>query len=159
MNVTILNTETKESVSAKIHDGNKFSLPSIQEGWRFNFQNLAKSKEAKTYVWVSEETPSTIEGCLIYKMRNKLEPYMAYIEIAPRNKGEKKKYDRVAGCLIAYACRLSFKLGKEDYKGWLAFDVLEADKKDEEKLVALYGREYKARNFRNNSHDYSAGRW
>ena len=69
---------------------------------------------------------------------------MAYIEIAPHNKGDVKKYDRVAGCLIAFACRLSFILGKGDYKGWLAFDVLEADKKDEERLMALYSREYKA---------------
>lgn len=63
-------------------------------------------------------------------MRKQLEPYMAYIEIAPHNKGEKKKYDLVAGCLIAFACRLSFIHGKGDYKGWLAFDVQEADKKD-----------------------------
>lgn len=28
----------------------------------------------------------------------------------------------VAGCLITFACRLSFIHGEGDYKGWLAFD-------------------------------------
>ncbi|WP_242457667.1 hypothetical protein [Pedobacter sp. BS3] len=69
---------------------------------------------------------------------------MAYIEIAPHNKGEKRRYDSVAGCLIAYACRLSFIHGTNDYKGWLAFDVMEEDKKDEIKLMALYCQKYGA---------------
>jgi hypothetical protein len=131
-------------VNAEILEGKKFILPSLQEGWRFNFPKHAKDKGAYTYVIVSEETPKIIEGCLIYKMRKGLEPYMAYIEIAPSNKGEKKKYDLVAGCLIAFACRLSFLYGKGDYKGWLAFDVQEADKMDENKLMALYSSQYKA---------------
>ena len=130
MKVKILKIEAGKLVNAEILEGEKFSLPSLQEGWRFNFPKHAKDKGAFTYVLVSEETPPIIEGCLIYKMRRGLEPYMAYIEIAPHNKGEKKKYDLVAGCLIAFACRLSFIHGKGDYKGWLAFDVQEADKKD-----------------------------
>lgn len=144
MKVKIFQIEAGKLVNAEILEGKKFSLPSLQEGWRFNFPKHSKDKGAFTYVLISEETPSIVEGCLIYKMRKEREPYMAYIEIAPHNKGEKKKYDRVAGCLIAFACRLSFILGKDDYKGWLAFDVLEADKKDEKKLMALYSSEYKA---------------
>ena len=130
MKVKILKIEAGKLVNAEILEGEKFSLPSLQEGWRFNFPKHAKDKWAFTYVLVSEQTPHIIEVCLIYKMRKQLEPYMAYIEIAPHNKGEKKKYDLVAGCLIAFACRLSFIHGKGDYKGWLAFDVQEADKKD-----------------------------
>lgn len=143
MNVKILKIEDGKLVNAEILEGKKFSLPSLQEGWRFNFPKHAKDKGAFTYVLVSEETPGIIEGCLIYKMRKELEPYMAYIEIAPHNR-EEKKYDRIAGCLIAFACRLSFIHGKGDYKGWLAFDVQEADKKDEIKLMALYSSEYRA---------------
>lgn len=60
---------------------------------------------------------------------------MAYIEVAPHNRGIDKKYDLVAGCLIAYACRLSFIHGKDAYKGWLAFDVQEEDPKEEKKLM------------------------
>ena len=80
-------------------------------------------------------------------MKEKIEPYMAFLEIAPHNKGHHKKFDKIAGCLIAFACRLSFKEGEGDYKGWLAFDVLEEDKQDEIKLMAVYCEKYGAIKF------------
>lgn len=58
-----------------------------------------------------------------------------------------RKYDKVAGCLIAFACRLSFIICESDYKGWLAFDVLEQDKENEIKLMALYAKKYGALKF------------
>ena len=72
---------------------------------------------------------------------------MAYIEIAPHNKGLNKIYDLVAGCLIAFACRLSFIKGEGDFKGWLAFDVLEKEKQDELKLMSVYCQKYGALKF------------
>lgn len=46
---------------------------------------------------------------------------MELLEIAPHNIGSKsKKYDYVAGCLIAFACRKSFQI-VGDYKGFLTF--------------------------------------
>ncbi|MCH8536024.1 MAG: hypothetical protein LAT51_13210 [Flavobacteriaceae bacterium] len=66
---------------------------------------------------------------------------MAYIEIAPHNKGIAKKYKRVAGCLIAFACRRSFVEGKE---GYVAFDVLEESHENEKKLMEMYSKKYKA---------------
>lgn len=72
---------------------------------------------------------------------------MAYIEIASHNKGKSKQHDHVAGCLIAFASRLSFIHGKDFYKGWLAFAVLEAQKEDEIKLMAIYSQKYGALKF------------
>lgn len=146
MRVKILNQQ-KIEIEAEILEGKKFSLPSVREGWRFNFSKHAKTNGAYTYVLVTLETRDEIEGCLIYKMLNNMEPYMAFVEVAPRNRGKDKKYDLVAGCLIAFACRLSFVLGQGDYKGWLAFEVLEQDKKEELKLMALYSSKYKAKRF------------
>lgn len=46
---------------------------------------------------------------------------MDVIEIAPHNIGSSnKKYNDVAGCLIAFACRESFKI-EGNYKGFLTF--------------------------------------
>ncbi len=46
---------------------------------------------------------------------------MDVIEIAPHNFGSSnKRFDYVAGCLIAFACRESFKI-EGNYKGFLAF--------------------------------------
>ncbi len=72
---------------------------------------------------------------------------MAYIEVAPINKGGNKEKENVAACLIAFACRLSFINGEDDYQGWLAFDVLEESKEDETKLMAMYSKKYYALKF------------
>lgn len=66
-----------------------------------------------------EPNPS-IEGALQLKIENEM-LIMSVLEIAPHNVGQKnKKYDYVAGCLIAFACRESFKL-ESAYKGFLTF--------------------------------------
>ena len=117
---------------------NLMALPSCTDGWRFNFRKHSKKPAYETYVLICVETPDIIEGCLIFEMKAKVEPYMAYVEVAPHNKGKGKKFDRVAGCLIAFACRLSFIHGENDFRGWLAFDVLEEDRHNEIKLMALY---------------------
>jgi hypothetical protein len=80
-------------------------------------------------------------------MKEKIEPYMAFVEIAPRNQGNDKEFERVAGCLIAFACRLSFMRGNNDFKGWLAFDVIEEKQADEIKLMAMYSTKYNALRF------------
>ncbi|MEO5777788.1 MAG: hypothetical protein ABIQ27_12855 [Flavobacterium sp.] len=125
----------------------KTALPSITDGWRFNFNKHAKKAGFETYVLVKEETPERIEGCLTFEMKNKVEPYMAFVEVAPHNYGKIKEYEKVAGCLIAYACRLSFLRGDDTYKGWLAFDVLEEKKEDEIKLMVVYSNNYNALKF------------
>lgn len=154
MNVKICNCESEAEIDARIIEPGKIKLPSIQDGWRFNFSKYSKDKGAQIFILVSVETPNIIEGCLIFKMQNNLEPYMAFIELAPHNLGENKKYDLVAGCLISYACRLSFLLGQGEYKGWLAFDVQEHDKKDEIKLMALYSSKYYAKRFEDSTTMY-----
>ncbi|RUT67746.1 hypothetical protein D0817_24765 [Flavobacterium cupreum] len=146
MDVKILKIAGNNLVDAKISDSKiiKANLPSMTDGWRFNFRNHSKGNGFETYVLVCEETPDKIEGCLIFEMKKKVEPYMAFVEVAPHNKGKNKEYENVAGCLIAFACRLSFKNGKGDYLGYLAFDVMEEDKADEIKLMALYSTKYNA---------------
>jgi hypothetical protein len=138
MQVKILKVDNSVLVDAEIIDSSrrKLPLPSITEGWRFNFKKKSKQESCQTYILVCNETPNNIEGCLIFKMKDRVEPYMAFVEIAPHNKSESRKYDKVAGCLIAFACRLSFIKGQNDFKGWLAFDVLEEDEENEIRLMS-----------------------
>lgn len=150
MNVRILRISKNELVDAKILNAKstKLNLPSISDGWRFNFKKQAKEYNHEAYILVSDETPDIIEGCLIFEMKGKVEPYMAFIEVAPHNKDSIKRYERIAGCLIAFACRLSFIKANEPYKGYLVFDVLEENKEDEVKLMALYSIKYNALRYR-----------
>jgi len=104
MKVKITLLKTGEKVDALIKEGKISELPSIHENWRFNFdKELKKLKNATGYVLVTEETPHIIEGCMIFQLIDNKMPYMSYVEVAPHNKTGGKKYDHVAGCLIAFA--------------------------------------------------------
>jgi hypothetical protein len=117
----------------------------MQDGWTFNFdKQLKKLKDATGYILVTEETPTVIEGAMIFQLKDKIMPYMAFLEVAPHNRATPKKYDQVAGCLIAYAYQLSVMNGKGDYNSMLQFDVLEAQEKDTKKLMAVYSTNYNA---------------
>lgn len=143
MDVEILKIERDQHVTAKIEEGYDRELPTTDHGWRYNFEKFSKGKNNKVYVLVTNETPEVIEGCMIFKLL-KDEPIMAYIEIAPHNKGLERIYDLVAGNLISYACKLSFEHGKNNFKGWLSFTVQEKSEEDQSKLMELYSSKYDA---------------
>lgn len=144
MKVKIIRTADRQSIDAEIIQPSGVILPSITDGWRFNFKKHSKKAGFQTYILATERNPKVIEGCLIFQLKDAAEPYMAYIELAPHNKGKTKTHDHVAGCLIAFACRLSFILGVAHFKGWLSFDVMEENKEDEVKLMAMYCKSYGA---------------
>jgi hypothetical protein len=149
MNVKIVKTAGAEEVNALIRKGAISEMPSIQQNWRFNFdKELKKLKNATGYLLVTEKTPEIIDGGMIFQLIDKKEPYMAFVEVAPHNKKEKKIYDHVAGCLIAFAYQLSVIEGIGDYNSMLQFDVLEEKKEDEVKLMALYSKKYYAKRWR-----------
>ncbi len=146
MKVKILKISNSALIDAEILDSKTFKvvLPSVVNGWRFNFNKYSKNKGFEIYVLVKEDTPKVVEGCLIFEMKDKAEPYMAFVEVAPHNQGRNKEHEKVAGCLISFACRLSFMKGSDVYKGWLAFDVFEEEKENEIKLMSLYSTKYNA---------------
>src|SRR5687768_6804382 len=103
MKVKILDMATDVLVNALIRPATVAELPTLQEGWRFNFKKLSRSPNTQAFVLVREDTAELIEGCLLFEMKNKLIAYMSYVELAPHNKGDDKRCDYVAGCLIAFA--------------------------------------------------------
>ncbi len=143
MKVKILELESKSEVKSQIYlvTKNKSKLPSINDGWRFNFSKHSKGKDFETYILKTNKTPEIIEGCLIINTKSPHQVYMAFVEVAPHNRGNEKRYDKVAGCLIAFACRQSFINGQE---GFLAFDVLEEKEENQKKLMNMYNRKYNA---------------
>lgn len=144
LTVKLLKVTSKDFVNGVIRLGELKEMPSMQTGWYFNFNKHITLPNSTTYVLVAEETPNIIEGVLVFQMQSKVVPYLAYVEIAPHNKGKPKRFDHVAGCLIAYACQLSFTHGQDHYEGYLTFDVKEKEKANEIKLMTLYSNKYKA---------------
>jgi hypothetical protein len=145
----ILKVSSDELMIGVIKKANDNELPSIQDGWNFNFgKRLKELKNATAYVLVAQEEPTEIQGCMIYQLKDKIFPYMAYLEIAPHNRGKKKQYDFVAGCLIAFAYKLSL-LALSPYDGYLVFDVQEEKEKNQVKLMAIYSNKYGAQKINN----------
>lgn len=145
MRVKILEVKSGALTNAEIRIGKDREMPSIHQNWIFNFDKHVKKPNSTGFVLVAEGTPNIIEGCLIFEMKNKQIPYMAYVEASPHNKGEERKYDYVAGCLIAFAFKQSLIKGQGDYKGMLFFDVQERNPVDQKRLMALYSSKYYAK--------------
>lgn len=80
------------------------------------------------------DSPEAIEGLIIAVAENGEMLSMKNIEVSPSNYGNSKD---VAGCLIAFACELSFQLGKGAYNGFLTFESKTI-------LVEFYKKKYGA---------------
>lgn len=144
MKVKIIALATNENVDALIKEGKMAEMPSIHDGWNFDFKKQLKNLQgAKGYILVREDTPLIVEGCMIFQLIDNEMPYMAYLEIAPHNKGN-KRHDFVAGCLIAYAFKLSLMRGVGDYAGLLNFRVGEQKEEDKLKVMSIYSNKYNA---------------
>lgn len=143
MKVKIFHRQTEALKNAIIKEAKPNELPSIQDGWRFNFpRNLSKLLNAKAYVLVLEEDQSKPLGCLIFQMIEGIRPYIAYLESSPRNVGSEKEFESIAGCLIAFSFRLSLMLGQGDFQGYLELDVFEKKSENELKLMSNYSAKY-----------------
>ena len=74
MKVKILETATKSEITSQINlvTKNKSKLPSLNEGWRFNFSKHSRRKDCETYILTTDIAPKNIEGCLIIGYLRKL---------------------------------------------------------------------------------------
>ena len=110
------------------------TIPLKKDGWNFDWQQL--SNEGKVFVLRTLDSTEQIEGALCLKIVHEM-LIMEALELAPHNIGQKnKRYDYVAGCLTAFACRESFKI-KGDYKGFLTFV-------SKTNLINWYSEKYRA---------------
>ena len=132
--IYILDTINGELVKSEIVITGAKTLPQKEDGWKFNWRRL--SKDGTIYILRTINSPENIEGALCLKVEYDM-LIMDALELAPHNIGRaNKRYDYVAGCLIAFACRESFKISG-DYKGFLTFV-------SKTKLIKWYSEKYGA---------------
>jgi hypothetical protein len=142
MKVKILEVDSDQLITGEIRKGEKKEMPSLTDGWVFNFSKHSLGKGKRAFILVKEDSPAIVEGCMIFSMHETFGPFMDYLEVAPHNLGSNGKYKRVAGCLIAYACTLSFEEGIGEDRGILTFQAYSQDSK--EYLEELYRKKYRA---------------
>ena len=134
--VYILDLQKDQLVKAKIVAPKRSEIPLKKDGWNFNWRELNKEENSRILILKTTGLKSSVEGAIQLKVENEM-LIMNALEIAPHNIGQKnKKYDYVAGCLIAFACRESFKL-KSVYRGFLTFNAKTS-------LINWYSRKYGA---------------
>lgn len=116
----LLNTSNNKLVDAEIVKSVNAKTPLKRGGWRFNWGTVVKLKNTQTFVLRLKDAPENIEGMLQIRTEGEM-VIMDLIEIAPHNIGKNKRYENAAGCLIAFACRESFKV-EGPYQGFLTFE-------------------------------------
>lgn len=119
------------------------ALPGLNDGWCFNFQKHRRQQDIKVFCIVTISEPEVIQGCIALKFSPNDDVYMAYVEIAPHNRKPEKTYTNVAGCLIAFGCRESFKMQGHN-KGFLAFNAVGINADETKRLILHYQKQYGA---------------
>ncbi|MFT6204149.1 MAG: hypothetical protein ACI9V1_002808 [Spirosomataceae bacterium] len=118
--IYILDKTNGELVKSEIVSIKGTTSPLKKDGWSFNWRSLSNKENGQSYILRTLDSPSQIQGALHLKFEYDM-LVMDALEVAPHNVGQQnKRYDYVAGCLIAFACRESLKLSG-NYKGFLTF--------------------------------------
>lgn len=116
----VFDNRLESLVEVEIVKGILKDMPLKKDGWNFNWRSTIKRSQTETFVLRIKSNPTSIQGVLHLKKQEGM-LIMDLVEIAPQNIGKNKRYNYVAGCLIAFACRESFKLDS-NYKGFLSFE-------------------------------------
>jgi len=138
MEVLLLDTASQKLMDADLVPANISDMKGITDGWEFSWKKHFALPNSKAFKIVLRSAPDIVQGLLLFQILGKEEPYMAYLESAPHNKGKEKQFDFVAGCLISRACQLSFLEGKGHFEGFLSFKCMD------EKVIRVYAEKYGA---------------
>ena len=118
---------------AEISIATKIELPKRKENWKFNWKSLYEENSMIYKLNYEEDIQGLLKMSLVeegyYEMKN--------LELSPKNYGSKGKYGKVTGCLLAYACLLTFELNPGKYQGFLSF-------KSKGELITHYESMYRA---------------
>ena len=115
----IKNTKTGKFRKAKVDSLEKGDQKKIRDSDQFDFDwKLEKKKKNNLYKLYLLDEKDEILGLLsLEDIKEELRIHINLIEVSAKNIGRGKKYDRIAGSLIAYACQLSF---DKSYDGFIS---------------------------------------
>ncbi|WP_128546826.1 hypothetical protein [Larkinella soli] len=116
---SVQDTVSGESFETEVHLITRTDLKMVtrKNGWKFNWRKEFGDGRKTVCKLTLFNDPELIQGLLSIS----IEPdhvYMHLLENAPFNVGSKKRFNGVAGNLVAHACRVSF---QEGFDGFVAF--------------------------------------
>ena len=89
----LLEIATQKLTAAELQAAKKADMRGITDGWEFSWKKHFELPNSKAFKIVLTSNPNEIQGLLIFQMLGKEEPYMAFLESAPHNKGKDKQFD------------------------------------------------------------------
>ncbi len=108
------NATTVEPLFVQIFEVEKADLALVTKsrGWLFDWKSEAKKLDRRVFKCVLKNGEGEIEG-LLSLISREMERFVeiGIIETAPQNFGKGKFIDSVPGCLLAFACGFSLKIG------------------------------------------------
>ncbi len=126
--------KTLKSIIEKVMDSN-YQLVKSSKQFIFDWKLESKNEVYKIYLLGKEKE---ILGMMSLKDHpQEYRIHLNLIEIQAKNQGKGKKIDHIAGCLIAFACQLSFA------RGYFGFVSLQP----KTKLISLYQKKYGFRQY------------
>lgn len=103
----LVNRESQQKVMAEIIEISKTELLEILEEGNFEF-DWEQETVYDLYALKIVEKEHTVGLMALKDVKEELRIEIILLESSKDNIGTSKKYDRIAGCLIAWACRLAF---------------------------------------------------
>lgn len=109
----LLDLETQTEFEAKIKDVSEEDFQTIRKSKQFQFDwSAEKRNQVFKMVRADEEREQKILGLLsVSNIKDEFRIHVNLLEVSEDNKGRKKKIDRIAGCLLAFAVQIAFEKG------------------------------------------------
>lgn len=108
--MNLIEASTGHKIKARINRLNPSEVKQLKGNNRFGFD--WSLEEEKQVYGIQLEEDSVILGLVsLIDIPSEIRIHINLIESAKENQGKSKKYDRIPGCLIGFACQLSFKRG------------------------------------------------
>ena len=119
-NLYILDKSNNSKIEVSVVKCTAKEIPSKKNGWLFNWRSAYNNQFSEVFLLKTVDS-NLLQGAIeLIEYEGML--VMNIIEVSPKSRGtEMKKYDRIAGILIAFGCEMSFML-ETNYKGHLIFD-------------------------------------
>lgn len=110
----VIHRKTQEAIIAEIVPIETKDFKLIKKQKKFSF-DWELDKPYLCFKLVLKGTNNILGLMSIMDYPNELRIEIHLIELSKENKGKDKKIGRIAGCLIAYACRIAFSKGYDGF--------------------------------------------
>ena len=128
------NGKSLKSIIEQVIDSDYKQIKSSEQ-FIFDWKEERKNEVYKIYLLGQKEEILGVMSLIDYPEEYRI--HLNLIEIQSKNQGKNKKIDRIAGCLIAFACELSFARG---YYGFVSLQP-------KTRLINLYQDKYGFRQY------------